>query len=138
MKRDNPLFVVDTHAILAYLFGESGGNIVRKRLSVAREGGCRLLISAMSVCEVCYIVERRKGVEAVGEALALLQELPAQVVDLDRAVILAAARVKAGHPISLGDAFVAALALDKGATVVTGDPDFKHVEHLVPVLWLTA
>jgi predicted nucleic acid-binding protein len=98
MTRDSPVFVLDTHAILAYLFGESAGAIVRERLSIAYEGGCRLLISAMSICEVSYIVERRKGVEAVGPALAL----------------------------------------DEGATVVTGDPEFQHVEHLVPVLWSRA
>ena len=34
------------------------------------------------------------------------------------------------------DAFAVALAQEKSATVVTGDPEFREVESLVPVLRL--
>ena len=91
-------------------------------LSAARDGECRVLVSATSIGEVCYIIERRKGIEAVEASLALIQALPIGIVEVDRSVILSAARIKARHPISLGDAFVVALAVDQGATVVTGDP----------------
>ena len=59
------------------------------------------------------------------------------MVDVDRRAILGAAHVKAQHPISFADAFVVTLAVEEGATVLTGDPEFKRVEHLVPVHWLT-
>ncbi len=136
MKRTRPAFILDTNAFLSFLLDEPAASIVDDKLSTARAGGCLLLMSAMSVGEVCYIVERRRGVEDVGESLALLDELPVQIVDLDRPAILGAAHIKAGHPISLADAFVVALAISADATVITGDPEFKRVEHLVPVLWL--
>ena len=133
----NSVLVFDTHALLAFILDEPGAAAVQGMLSAARDGECRVLVSAMSIGEVCYIIERRKGIEAVEASLALIQALPIGIVEVDRSVILSAARIKARHPISLGDAFVVALAVDQGATVVTGDPEFKRVEHLVPVFWLT-
>jgi len=49
---------------------------------------------------------------------------------------LAAAHVKAHHPISYADAFAVALAQEMDASVVTGDPEFECVEELIPVVWL--
>ena len=34
------------------------------------------------------------------------------------------------------DSFAIALAEESAATVVTGDPEFKAVEKLIPILWL--
>ena len=39
---------------------------------------------------------------------------------------MAAARLKAVHPISYADCLVAALAQRTGATILTGDPDFQR------------
>ncbi len=51
-------------------------------------------------------------------------------------VILEAAEIKAQHPIAYADAFIVATALREGALIVTGDPDFKKVEHLVSIEWM--
>ena len=50
--------------------------------------------------------------------------------------VLAAARIKAGYPISYADAFAVASAQREKATLVTGDPELRAVEHLVPILWI--
>jgi predicted nucleic acid-binding protein len=131
-----PVVVLDTQGAIAYLHREPGGLVVEQTLSLAKTGRCRILLSAMSVCEIAYIVERRQGETKVRETLALLEQLPVEVVELDRRTILSAARIKAQHPISIGDAFVTALALDQEAAVMTGDPEFRRVEHLVAVSWL--
>jgi uncharacterized protein with PIN domain len=136
MKPTSPLFVLDTHAILAFILDEPGAAVVQEKLSAAREGECRILVSAMSIGEVCYMIERRKGLAGVDASLALLEALSIQVVGVDLPAILSAARIKARHPITLGDSFVTALALDEGATVLTGDPEFKRVEHMVTICWL--
>ncbi len=49
---------------------------------------------------------------------------------------MAAARIKAEHPLSYADAFAAALAQELGASLVMGDPEFKTVESTVNVMWL--
>jgi ribonuclease VapC len=137
MEQPSPVFVFDTHALLAFILDEPGAAAVQERLLAARDSECLVLVSAMSVGEVCYIIERRNGIEAVEASLALLEALPIRIVEVDRPTILSAARIKARHPISLGDAFVVALAVDRGATVVTGDREFKRVEQIVSVLWLS-
>jgi predicted nucleic acid-binding protein len=138
MQRDNPSVVLDTHALLSHLFDEPGAVAVEATLAAARQGECGVLVSGVSVGEVCYLMERRQGIEAVAAVLAALEDLPLQVVDVDRGAILGAAHVKARHPISFADAFVVTLAIEESATVLTGDPEFKRVEHLVPVRWLTS
>ena len=47
-----------------------------------------------------------------------------------------AAKLKARFPIAYADTFAVATALKEGASIVTGDPDFKHVEPLVKIDWL--
>ncbi len=136
MNPSSPVFALDTHGLLGYLLGEPRGAAVEQKLSLAARGRCRVLISAMSVGEMAYIVERRRGVDGVADALGLLQELPVQIVDVDLQTILRAARVKAQYPISFGDAFVVALAIERGATAITGDPEFRKIEHLIPICWL--
>ena len=47
-----------------------------------------------------------------------------------------AARLKAHHKLSLADAFAAGTAMQLGARIVTGDPEFKSISHMVEILWL--
>jgi ribonuclease VapC len=51
--------------------------------------------------------------------------------------ILVAAGLKAHFPVSYADAFAIALAQEFGATLLTGDPEFKAVSHLITIEWLT-
>lgn len=138
MDLNMPTFVLDSHAILAHFLDEPSAAGVREALEAGHETEGRVLVSAMSVGEICYIIERRGGVKAVGAALSALADLSLTIVDLDRQAVLSAAHIKAHHPISFADAFVVSLALAEGATIITGDPEFREVEQLVPVRWLAA
>jgi len=44
--------------------------------------------------------------------------------------------LKAQYPISFADCFTVATALREKAVLVTGDPDFKHVEKIVKIDWV--
>ncbi len=68
--------------------------------------------------------------------LGRLLKLPFSPEDATWPRVLAAAHVKAHHPISYADAFAVALAQELEAAVVTGDPEFKCVEELIDVEWL--
>ena len=65
-----------------------------------------------------------------------LAELPVLEAKPWRERVLAAAHIKATHAISYAGAFVVAAAQEMGATILTGDPEFRTVEDLVPVEWL--
>ena len=98
--------------------------------------GRAMLVSVISLGEVCYITERTRGAAAARDVLSGLEDLGFTIVDPDRATVLSAAHVKARGGISFGDAFVVALALEVKGTVVTGDQEFRKVEDLVSVCWL--
>jgi ribonuclease VapC len=50
--------------------------------------------------------------------------------------VLEAARLKGRFLVSYADAFALATAIRMNAVIVTGDPEFRRVEHLVTVNWL--
>jgi predicted nucleic acid-binding protein len=128
--------VLDSFAVISFLRGEAGATRVREVLNTASREERRVLLSVISLGEIAYISERRHGLPAVQAVLSAIQDLPLEVVEVDLQVVLVAAHVKAQHPISLADAFVVALALAQGGTVLTGDPEFRSVEGLVPIEWL--
>ncbi|MEY4200495.1 MAG: hypothetical protein RLZZ265_2235, partial [Verrucomicrobiota bacterium] len=67
-----------------------------------------------------------------------LATLPIDVVGVGDDLKLArlAAQFKATHKMSLADAFAAALAKEKKAELVTGDPEFKALEKEIKIHWL--
>ena len=96
-----------------------------------------LYISAMSVGEIYYITERRLG-PGKGKAITSdILQLPLEIQEPNMEQILAAAQIKAYHPLSYADAFVVALSKEKKGTIVTGDPEFRHVENTTKILWLS-
>ena len=87
--------------------------------------------------EFYYIVKRRVGAAKTMDALRLLEQLPIDLFPLDQPLVRAAAAIKSAHALSYADAFCAATAQRLDATVLTGDREFKSVERLVKIRWLT-
>ena len=128
--------VLDSFALLALLGGEPGAKDVADLLRQAQEGGNRLLMTWVNVGEVAYIVERRWGRERLYAALATIEATHLEIVPVERELALAAAHIKANHPVAYADAFAAALAQHLSAALITGDPEFKSLEELVEIHWL--
>lgn len=130
-------YVLDSYAVLALLQGEPGGPAVLEVLREVAADRAEVSMSVINVGEVLYLTERRRGAEAAGAAMAIVEQLPIQIVDADEFRTLRAARVKASYPVSFADAFAVALARETGAAVVTGDPEFEAVLELVRVHWIS-
>ena len=129
-------YVLDSFALLGYLQAEPSHTRVKEVIAKAAEGEAELFLCTINYGEVLYQVERRRGPWAVKRAIAIIDRLPITVVDASCSLTFMAAHIKAGHAISYADAFAVALAQDWGATILTGDPEFKEVEHLIPIEWL--
>ena len=130
------VFVFDSFALLAYFNGEVGKDRIFELLKSAQDGQVRMLLCVINLGEILYTVERRRSLIQAQLTQALIESLPIHPVEVDRDLVLDAAHIKALHPLSYADAFAVALALREGATVLTGDPEFKSVENLVKVEWL--
>jgi predicted nucleic acid-binding protein len=131
-------FVLDSYAVLAFLEDAKGGKRVGKLLQEALAGRCQLFMSTVNLGEVLYITERERGLPKAQEVLARIDELPIRVIDADREHTLVAAHIKARCPIAYADCFAVALAKLEGASIVTGDPEFKQLASIVPIAWLEA
>jgi predicted nucleic acid-binding protein len=129
-------FVLDSFALLAFLEGEVGMARVKAVLKDAEKGRCQVYLSWINLGEVLYITEREQGQRLVRETLAHIQSLPIQMLEVTPRAVLEAAHIKATHRLSYADAFAVVAALDKGATALTGDPEFKSVETIIQIEWL--
>jgi ribonuclease VapC len=129
-------FVLDTFALLAYLQDEPAAARVEQLMEQAVKEKCRLFISIINLGEVLYIIERRGKASKAQEALALIRQLPIEILAADEPAVFLAAQIKAKHALSYAEAFVVAAALHENACILTGDAEFKGLEKMVKVEWL--
>lgn len=131
-----PKYILDSYALLAYFQAEPAGVEVRNILKDAMLNNVAAYLSVISLGEIYYIISRKIGEEKAEASVEDISCLPIGLIDVTTERVLAAARVKAQHPVSYADAFVVAAAVEHSATIVTGDPEFKETESLAAVLWL--
>jgi ribonuclease VapC len=129
--------VLDSYALIAYLEGEDGKE-VEDALKHAEKEGERLLLSVVNWGEVYYSMYRSKGKETAEESLFVIDQLPVTLVEVDRALTHVAAALKSRYSVAYGDCFAAALAIQRGGKVITGDREFKKLEKEVGIIWLKA
>jgi ribonuclease VapC len=128
--------LLDSFALLAFLNKERGFEKVKALLRGAVNSREPLLMNEINIGEVYYITARYRSVELAEELLRRLETLPIDPVGNSFTEVLAAARLKAGFSISYADAFAVATAIRMSAVLVTGDPELRQIEHLVPINWL--
>jgi len=130
--------LLDSFALLAYLNEEPGFEKVRDVLANAQKSGNAVLMNEINVGETYYILFRSRGSEKAEYFLdTILAGLPIVRVPNNFEHVIDAARIKAEYPLSFSDCFAVATARREKATVLTDDPEFRKVEHLVNIEWLT-
>ena len=128
--------MLDSYAILAFLFQEKGHEKVLDLFEKAARADQVLFIAAPNWAEVRYIVERKVGAGRWSEVRHKLLGLPLEVIPADQPLAELAGEIKATRRMSLADCFAAALAKQKKADLYTGDPEFRSVEKDIKVVWL--
>ena len=128
--------VLDSFALIAYFRDEPGAEAMENLLVTAGKKDSPLHMTDVNYAEVKYSIVKKDGAEAWGEAAKILQGLPIDFHSTTRALADTAADFKARFKISLADAFAAALAKEKKAELVTGDPEFKALEKEIKINWL--
>jgi uncharacterized protein len=114
-------YCLDSWAVLRFLEGSSPA--ARRVRQVMRLG--RPIMSWINLGEVYYTIHRAAGAAEAESTVTLLRPMLAlDAVTPDR--VLAAARIKATHPLAYGDAFAVATAAAHGAVLLTGDPEITR------------
>lgn len=131
-------YVLDSYALLAYFQTEPGSERIMELFQAATANECHISLCVVNLGEVMYIVERERGLPSAQTTLARIDELPIEVVDVDRRLALSAAHLKTDCPIAYADCFAAALSQLRNAALVTGDPEFNKLksDSNVRIEWL--
>jgi len=121
-------YVLDANALIGFFEARHGvsGKVLRL-LSDALQQDAPLLMSAVNWGEVFYMEWRYHGEAKAREAEARLQEMPIAVIGVDRERATRAGTLKQRHGLGYADAFAAELAIERGAWLVTADPEFAKV-----------
>jgi ribonuclease VapC len=131
-----PAKVLDGFALVAYFRDEPGAEAVENLLVAASRKGASLHMTDVNYAEVKYSIIRKDGLTAWADAARVLVGLPIEFHPTSRALADVAADLKARHRLSLAGAFAAALAREKKAELVTGDPELKPLAREISIQWL--
>lgn len=124
MAENSPPFVLDSSAILALIEDEEGAERVEQVTRTAT-----VILPAVALMEVFYILRQERGEAEAYQHYAHARELAHEIVwRLDEPTLFRAGRFKADHRVSLADAWIAATAVHRGATLLHKDPEFEALE----------
>lgn len=128
--------VLDSFALVSLFHKEPGWEKVRAALYEQQRAGTTAYLNWVNWGEFFYIVKRKVGAERATESLQILEQLPIELVPIDLPLVREAAEIKSAYAVSYADAFCIATARRLSGTVLTSDPEFHAVEHLITVRWL--
>ncbi len=127
--------VLDASALMTLLYNRPGTEKVAGLLDRATEGKVELFMSVVNWGEAYYSVWRAEGKDAAERILIELARLPIKIVMADLELTKLAAELRVQYKLPYADCFAAALARQRGATLATGDNDFRLVAKQVNILW---
>jgi predicted nucleic acid-binding protein len=121
-------YVLDANALIGFFEDREGAaGKIEHLLGEAARQDLPLLMSAVNWGEVFYTEWRYRGEAKAREAEANLLEMPIAVIAVDRERASRAGTIKQKHGLGYADAFAAELAIERGAWLVTADPEFQKV-----------
>ena len=129
-------FIFDSHALLKLFQQEKGYERIVHLLEDIKKTGVVKYINVINLGEIIYSTKREFGDQKKLEILANIERLHFTVLPVSNKLVFQAAEYKAQYSISYADCFVLASATEHKAAIITGDPEFKKVEHLVEIVWI--
>lgn len=119
-------YLLDACALIAFFNKEEGADVVESLF----ENEAEIFVSIVNVYEVYYDACRADGEEKAKELLADIEKLPLKIIrNIDKEVIIKAARFKVDFSISLADSIALGLGKELSAKVVTADHhEFDKIE----------
>ena len=121
-------FLLDTSALICLRDDEPGADRVAQLLTQSDNDEVRCFGCFISRMEVLYRVWKDEGENEGRLAYEQIQALPIAWVHESKPLLEKAAAIKACYPLSLADAWIAASAILKQATLIHKDPEFRALD----------
>lgn len=127
-------YVLDANALTG-LFEDRAGTAekVERLLDQAFDNEMPLFMSSVNWGEVFYVTWRRHGEAKAREVETKVRAMPIAVIDVNMERASRAGSLKQRHGLGYADAFAAELAIERGAWLVTADPEFSKVGQALSV-----
>jgi predicted nucleic acid-binding protein len=130
-------YVLDANALIGFFEDREGAaDRVERLLGGAAARDLPVLMSAVNWGEVVYVAWRLHGEGAAREVAERVRELPMAIIPADQERATRAAALKQKHGLGYADSFAAELAMERGAWLVTADPEFEKLGKALSVLSL--
>jgi predicted nucleic acid-binding protein len=129
-------YLLDSFALLRFIQKEAGDEQVKTILADAQIGKANAMLNVINLGEIIYTVQRRFGQQKKLDVVMNIGRLGIVILPAPNDLVFRAAELKARYSMAYADTFAVASAIEHNATLVTGDPEFRQVEHLVRVLWI--
>ena len=130
--------VADTHAIVWYLVEpERLSQVALEALEVSIAAGSTVYISAISLIEICYLIEKRRiANDLLQRILAVLNDPSPSlvVVPIDLAISIAIREIDRDTVPDMPDRIIAATALHLNLPLVTRDRKIR-AEGAIVTIW---
>jgi len=129
-------YVLDSSALWIFLQRKPAAPKIAGLLGEALRQRAEVIMSTVNFGEIYGLVLREEGRDRARAAAAIVYQLPVLLTDATTQRCVDAAEIKWKHKLYYADAFAAALAIERKATLVTSDSDFRRLGHGFPVMWL--
>lgn len=129
-------YLYDSYALLAFFQKEKGAEAVSNIIQNALMQNIEQLICAINMGEILYLTKRRFGDEKKLEIMGRIHQLGVKILPVPNSLVFQAAEIKSEFSISYADCFCAACAIEHSAVLVTGDPEFQSVAHMIQIEWI--
>jgi predicted nucleic acid-binding protein len=116
-------YLLDTSALLTLRDDESGADTVADLLAQAQKGEAQIQGCFITLMEVLYRVWKDEDESEARLAYEQCLSMPITWIHESRELLEKAAEIKAQHPLSLADAWIAASAALAQAKLVHKDPE---------------
>jgi predicted nucleic acid-binding protein len=129
-------YVFDASALFALLQKTRGAAKVSELLKSCLRSQAQVLMSAVNYGEVYGRILHDYGPDRALSTMQAVNPLPIEILDATPERALQAADVKVKYKLYYVDSFAASLAIERKATLVTSDSDFRKLGHGISVVWL--
>lgn len=115
--------------------GKWGAQVLKSIQETVLKAGC-LYLSLINWGEILYITEMRLGAQKKKFVKEQIHKMNIELCGMDAKRVELAASLKAQYGLPYTDAFAAALSIEKKASLVTGDADFKKISQRLKIIWI--
>jgi predicted nucleic acid-binding protein len=136
MTKKPKALVLDSWAIIAYLEDDPAGEKVADIMADAHEKEIPIMMTVVNAGEVWYIIARETSATQADTSIKLLGDIGIEFIEADWSLAHAAAGFKSKMKMSFADCFAAALAKQRKAQLLTGDPEFRQAQEEIAIIWL--